>query len=216
MTQRTPTSATVLDLRGKTIEQVAYPSDAVILVAGVPGAGKSTLLRRVFPGRSATGRAAQDSVAIIDSHDDRDRWRRRLGRFPYPLWRPLVHLDHYRRIRSAISAVPGPVVVHECGTRRMTLALIRLWAARHRRPLHLLLLDVTPTSALAGQRTRRRLVSARRFTAHCRRWRRMILDIDDRPPHGAASVVIIDRPAADGLRRIGFGPPSGRTEPGVC
>jgi hypothetical protein len=207
MIRRTPISATVRDLRGKTIKQVAYPADAVVLVAGVPGAGKSTLLRRVFSGRGATERTERNAVEIIDSQDDRDRWRRRLGRFPYPLWRPVVHLAHYRRVRTAISVARGPIVVHECGTRRMTLALIRLWAARSRRPLHLLLLDVAPTVALAGQRTRRRTVSAWRFNAHCRRWRRLIAGIDGRPPHGAASAVIIDRPAADELRRIRFGMP---------
>jgi hypothetical protein len=200
---------TVHDLRGKTVERVHYPADAVLVIAGIPGAGKSTLLHRLFDTRHEALRPAPgpEGAAILDSHQVRTWWRRWLGHLPYPLWRPIVHLTYYQLIWTAITTVPGPVIVHECGTRRLTRRLIRRWAASHRRALHLLLLDVEPAAALAGQRTRQRSTPPRSFTAHCRRWKHLITGINGgQPPTGMASIVIIDRPAADGLHRIDFGP----------
>lgn len=208
----TLTPDAVHDFRDKTVRQVHYPADAVLVVAGIPGAGKSTLLERLFPeqgGASFGSGPGPDSVELLDSHHDRIRWRRWLGRLPYPLWRPIVHLAYYARIRTAIATAPGPIIVHECGTRRLTRELIRRWASRRRRALHLLLLDVHPTVALQGQRTRRRLIRTRSFTAHCRRWKRLITGVDgERLPAGVASVVIMGRSAADELRRVKFDPPT--------
>ena len=61
--------------------ELIFPSDSVIVVAGVPGAGKTTLLRR------AVDRAA---ARVVDTDD-----RRRRG--------PLLYPGHYARIAAAIA-----------------------------------------------------------------------------------------------------------------
>jgi hypothetical protein len=46
--------------------QLTYPSDAVVVVAGVPGAGKTTLIRRAVD---------PATVRIVDTEDRRDAGR---------------------------------------------------------------------------------------------------------------------------------------------
>ena len=57
----------------------SFPSDSVVVVAGVPGAGKTTLLRR----------AVDRSVARVVDTDDRARRG------------PLLYPGHYARILAA-------------------------------------------------------------------------------------------------------------------
>ncbi len=168
------------------------PKDLVV-ITGLPGSGKSTLMRRAVKG------------ARIDSQDTRDRWDARMrGFLPYAVYRPLVRLAHYAGLRRALRSGEG-VVVHDCGTQ----AWVRSWLAREARrrggTLHLLLLDVTPDTALEGQRERGRGVSRYAFLRHRRAAARLLRAVEkgDLPP-GCGSAVLLDRAAADVLRRIGF------------
>ncbi|MFF7794247.1 AAA family ATPase [Streptomyces sp. NPDC007991] len=168
------------------------PRDLVV-VTGLPGSGKSTLMRRTVPGRR------------IDSQDTRDRWDSRMPRFlPYGVYRPLVRLAHYAGLRRALRTGEG-VVVHDCGTQ----AWVRRWLAREARrrggTLHLLMLDVTPEEALAGQRDRGRGVSRYAFLRHRAAAGRLLRSVErGELPAGCGSAILVDRDAADALRRIGF------------
>ncbi|MEU0250026.1 AAA family ATPase [Streptomyces sp. NPDC006235] len=168
------------------------PRDLVV-VTGLPGSGKSTLMRRTVPGRR------------IDSQDTRDRWDGRMPRFlPYGVYRPLVRLAHYAGLRRALRTGEG-VVVHDCGTQ----AWVRRWLAREARrrggTLHLLMLDVTPEEALAGQRDRGRGVSRYAFLRHRAAANRLLRSVErGELPAGCGSAILVDRDAAGTLRRIGF------------
>ncbi|WP_411057669.1 AAA family ATPase [Streptomyces sp. E11-3] len=189
----------VRDLRGRagrTPRNLTFQEGDLIVVSGLPGSGKSTLIERTV------------AAPRIDSQDSRDRWALRMPRLlPYAVYRPLVRLAHYAGLRRELRS-GGSVVVHDCGTR----AWVRRWlareAARRGRGLHLLLLDVRPDSALAGQRERGRGVSRYAFAHHCRAVGRLIGDAErGRVPVGCASVVLLDRDAASRLRRVGFDAP---------
>jgi hypothetical protein len=150
-------------------------------------------MRRTVPGRR------------IDSQDTRDRWDSRMPRFlPYAVYRPLVRLTHYAGLRRALRTGEG-VVVHDCGTQ----AWVRRWLAREARrrggTLHLLMLDVTPEEALAGQRDRGRGVSRYAFLRHRAATTRLLRAVErGELPAGCGSAILVDRDAADTLRRIGF------------
>ncbi|MER5830469.1 AAA family ATPase [Streptomyces sp. NPDC002130] len=186
----------VRDLRdraGRSPHALLFGPRDLVVVTGLPGSGKSTLMRRTVPDRR------------IDSQDTRDRWARRMPRaLPYALYRPLVRLAHYAGLRRALRTGEG-VVVHDCGTQ----AWVRRWLAREARrrggALHLLLLDVSPEQALAGQRDRGRGVSRYAFLRHRAASTRLLRAVERGDlPTGCASAVLADRDAANGLRRIGF------------
>ncbi|MFI5753992.1 AAA family ATPase [Streptomyces sp. NPDC051569] len=171
---------------------LVFAAGDVVVVSGLPGSGKSTLIRRATEGGG------------IDSQDARDRWERRLpARLPYGAYRPLVRLAHYtglwRALRSGAS-----VVVHDCGSQ----AWVRRWLAREARRrgrrLHLLLLDVTPEAARAGQRERGRGVSGHAFARHRRAVRHLLTTATGGLPPGCSSAVLLDRDAAGALDRITF------------
>ncbi|MEU1340689.1 AAA family ATPase [Streptomyces sp. NPDC005827] len=168
------------------------PRDLVV-VTGLPGSGKSTLMHRTVQGMR------------IDSQDTRDRWDARLARLlPYAVYRPLVRLAHYAGLRGALRTGEG-VVVHDCGTQ----AWVRDWLAREARrrggTLHLLLLDVTPGTALDGQRERGRGVSRYAFLRHRQAAGRLLRAAEKgKLPEGVGSAVLLDRDAADVLHRIAF------------
>ncbi|MFD5407169.1 AAA family ATPase [Streptomyces griseorubiginosus] len=186
----------VRDLReraGRSPHALLFGPQDLVVVTGLPGSGKSTLMKRAVTGTR------------VDSQDTRDRWDGRLSRFlPYAVYRPLVRLAHYAGLRRALRSGAG-VVVHDCGTQTW----VRGWLAREARrrggTLHLLLLDVTTDTALEGQRERGRGVSRYAFLRHRGAAARLIHSVErgDLPP-GCGSAILIDRDAADVLRRIGF------------
>ena len=181
------------------------PPAALLVVAGVPGAGKTTLLSRVD---------APESL-VLDPEPIRARFQRLLGRAPYPARRPLVHAGHFLRV---LAALPGPegLIVHDTGTRGWRRRLLAGLAARFGRTSHLLFLDVPAQVALEGQRHRRRALPRSAFAAHWRDWRQLRAALvvpggaSGSPGAGPAgldaegwrSVRLLDRPAADRLRRV--------------
>ncbi|MBT2674936.1 AAA family ATPase [Streptomyces sp. ISL-14] len=186
----------VRDLRersGHSPHALLFGPEDLVVITGLPGSGKSTLMRRTVKGIG------------IDSQDTRDRWAARMPRFlPYAVYRPLVRLAHYAGLRRALRSGEG-VVVHDCGTQ----AWVRGWLAREARrrdgTLHLLLLDVPPGTALEGQRERGRGVSRYAFLRHRRAAARLLRSVEKgHLPQGCGSAVLIDREAADVLRRIDF------------
>ncbi|AZM59914.1 MULTISPECIES: AAA family ATPase [unclassified Streptomyces] len=187
----------VRDLRaraGRSPHVLLFGPRDLVVVTGLPGSGKSTLMRRAVRGTR------------VDSQDTRDRWECRMPRFlPYAVYRPLVRVAHYAGLRRALRGGDA-IAVHDCGTQ----AWVRRWLAREARrrgaSLHLLLLDVTPQEALAGQRERGRGVSRYAFRRHRAASDRLLRAVQrGRVPAGCGSTVLLDRDAADALRRIGFG-----------
>ncbi|MEU6945982.1 AAA family ATPase [Streptomyces sp. NPDC046316] len=196
-TRRRRSAAPLLrDLRergGRGPRTLAFAAGDLVVVSGLPGSGKSTLMRRAAQGLG------------IDSQDARERWEARLpGFLPYTVYRPLARIAHYAGLWQALRSGRS-VVVHDCGTQ----SWVRNWLAREARrrghALHLILLDVTPDTARAGQRERGRGVSGYAFARHRRAVGRMIGSVESgRLPRGCASATLLDRDAAGALRTIAF------------
>jgi hypothetical protein len=185
-------------------EELRYPARSLVLVAGLPGAGKSTLLLRLYRLRGdETQPAVAPGVRVIDSRQARNWWARYLGPVPPRARTPLVHATHVWRIMRALLGGHA-VVAHTRGTWPHILYGFAWLARRRGTDLHLILLDVTPGTARAGQYSRGRVVTATTFARHCRRWQVLI----DRTRTGtlppAASVTVLDRAAADQLDGIHF------------
>lgn len=205
---RSMTPREVHDLRGNGVHELRYPATAAVIVTGVPGAGKSTALRMLF---GATNDAiqptvGQDGAVLLDSAHSRNWWHLRLGRIPYPLWLPIVHITHYLRIRAALFDVRGPVVIHDCGTRQWVRGLVALWARAAGRQVHMIMIDAPAEAALAGQISRGREVSRLSFKVHCLKWRRLVDSVaaGTKPRPAPTSVVILDRAAVTELREVCF------------
>ncbi|MFD3334283.1 AAA family ATPase [Streptomyces sp. NPDC058700] len=180
-------------LGGRGPHALTFAAGDLVVVSGLPGSGKSTLMKRAAEG---TG---------IDSQDVREHWEARMPRLlPYAVYRPLVRLAHYAALHRALRSGAG-VIVHDCGTQSWVRGWLAREARRRGRALHLLLLDVPPGIAREGQRARGRGVSAYAFARHRRAVGRLVEAAESgRLPHGCASATLLDRDAADALRRIGF------------
>lgn len=163
--------------------QLSFPSNAVVVVAGVPGAGKTTLIRR------AVDRSA---VRVVDTDDRREAGRRRL-----------LYAGHCARVVAAVAA-RGPVVIHSRGTHPAARRAIAALAALRGRPAHLVMLHAERAEAEAGQRARGRTVAAAEMDRQLARWRRLMAR---RPAHeGWASVTVLDRARAAGVEAFAFEP----------
>ncbi|WP_245996756.1 AAA family ATPase [Streptomyces armeniacus] len=187
------------DLRGTAVARtLRFPAGDRIVVSGLPGSGKSTLIRR-------TVAVDHESVRRIDSQDMRERWERRLPRWmPYVVYRPLVRAAHYAGLRGALAS-GASVVVHDCGTQTWVRRWLAADARRRGRGLHLVLLDVPPDTALAGQAERGRGVSGYAFARHRRAVQRLLADVEEgQLPDGCVSVILLDRDAAAALRGVAF------------
>ncbi|MBK3573544.1 AAA family ATPase [Streptomyces sp. MBT65] len=193
---------TVRDLReraGHSPHGLRFGPRDLVVVTGLPGSGKSTLMRRAVTG---------DGVRV-DSQDTRDRWDARMSRtakgLPYAVYRPLVRLAHYAGLHRALRSTSG-AVVHDCGTQTWVRGWLARAAERRGGALHLVFLDVSPDTALGGQRERGRGVSRYAFLRHRRAAARLLRSVERGDlPRGVHSAVLLDRDAADVLRRIDFG-----------
>ncbi|MER5354274.1 AAA family ATPase [Kitasatospora sp. NPDC002551] len=171
-----------------------YPEGDLLVVSGLPGSGKSTLMRRCV------------RAPLVDSQPVREEYAARLPSWlPYAVYRPLVRIAHYRRLRRAVLA-GGPLAVHDCGA----VPYVRQWlvrvAERQGRRVHLVLLDASAEEARDGQRARGQAVSAYAFARHREAARRLHRRLagTGRPPAGCASAVVLDRAGARALREIVF------------
>ncbi|GLU46170.1 AAA family ATPase [Nocardiopsis ansamitocini] len=195
-----------------------YPRRSLVLLGGIPGAGKSTLINRLYglTGTETSTVRTSDGVWIVDSLQSRNRLTPILRGVPYPSWRWVVHVLHYVRVVAALRG-GGPVIVHEAATRGIIRRLIGLCCRAAGVQMHVLLIDADPREARQGQITRGRVITARSFRTHERRWRALIdacAGASTLP--GSHSVVVLNRVRASGLRRIVFGarPAAGRSSYG--
>ncbi|WP_433461621.1 ATP-binding protein [Spirillospora sp. CA-128828] len=182
-----------------------YPAGSLVLVAGLPGAGKSTLLNRLYGlNGDETEPVRAGDVRVIDSRQSRNWWARFLRPVPVRLRTPIVQATHVWRIGRAIVAGHG-VVAHTRGTWPHILHLFAWLARRRGGRLHLILIDVAPETARAGQFARGRVTTSTTFARHCRRWRPLIARARSGGPlPPAAGVTVLDRDAADKLQAIRF------------
>ncbi|MDF2704543.1 MAG: hypothetical protein K0R62_195 [Nonomuraea muscovyensis] len=181
-----------------------YPGGALVILTGLPGAGKSTLLRRLY-GLDGTEDVpvAVGGVTVIDSAQSRAWWGGRPAWAPKPVRTALVFATHVWRIRRALRAGQA-VVAHNRGCGPVVLRAFAWLAGRSGAAFHLLLLDATAEAALAGQRARGRVVPARTFAAHRRRWAALVTRARSGLPAPAAGAHVLDRAAADLLVSIDF------------
>jgi hypothetical protein len=191
--------------------RLVYAPNDVLVVSGLPGSGKTTLMRRCV------------RVLVVDSQDIRTRRKERFPRWvPYAVYRPLVRLEHYRRLRRAMLG-GSALAVHDCGTVPFVRRWLRRTARRQGRGMHLLLLDASTVGARDGQLARGRRVSRYAMFRHRVTHRRELdrLGAAEGATGDWQSVVVLDRIGALLVTGIGFtddaGPlpaPTGR-RPGI-
>ncbi|HET9737583.1 MAG TPA: AAA family ATPase [Solirubrobacteraceae bacterium] len=160
--------------------QLRFPSDAVVVVAGVPGAGKTTLIRRAVD---------RTTVRVVDTEDRRERGER------------ATYIGHYARIVGAVAG-RRPAVIHSRGTHAAARRAIALLARLRGRPAHLVMLDAPRAAAEAGQRRRGRTVPEPEMERHVARWRGLMRRVP--AGEGWASVVVLDREQAAATREFAF------------
>ncbi|MCK2220590.1 ATP-binding protein [Actinomadura sp. ATCC 31491] len=183
---------------------VRYPPGSLVILTGLPGAGKTTLLRRLYALDGAESLpVAREAVTVIDTYQAKRHWAGRLAWAPHPVRRAVVFATHLSRISRAL-ADGRSVVAHNRGCAPSVLRGLDWLARRHGARLHLLLLDTTPEAALAGQRERGRVVAARTFARHRRRWEELMARVRNGDPAPAAAARVVDRGTAALLEAILF------------
>ncbi|MEU8271739.1 AAA family ATPase [Sphaerisporangium sp. NPDC049002] len=186
------------------VGELRYPAGSLVLLAGLPGAGKSTLLARLYGLKGdETEPVVAGGVRVIDSRQARNWWARYLGPVPTRARTPIVHATHVSRIARAVLRGHA-VVAHTRGTWPHILYGFAWLARRRGAAMHVILLDIPPQTARAGQYSRGRVVTAATFARHCRRWHVLIGSARAHGLPSAAGVTVLDRPAADRLTRIRF------------
>ena len=141
----------------------AHHPGVLVVLAGLPGSGKTTLLRRLTGDRPG-------GVTGVDSEQVADRLRAAGVGVPYRVLRPWVHLAHRVRVlRQVGGAAPVVVLTDPWTSPRWRTAV--LGAARDAgRTVRVVLLDVPPGQARAGQLARGRSLSDRAMQRHAARW----------------------------------------------
>ena len=186
------------------VEDLRYPARSLVLLAGLPGAGKSTLLERLYDLRGDEREPVRGAGAlVIDSRQSRNRWATRLRLITPRARTPIVHATHVWRIARALMRGEA-VVAHTRGTWPHILHGFAWLTRRLDAELHVILLDVEPHVAWAGQQERGRVVTISTFARHCRRWRTLVARARGGSLPPATGVTILDRQAADQLRAIRF------------
>ncbi|MEU4571154.1 AAA family ATPase [Nonomuraea sp. ATR24] len=182
-----------------------FPAGSLVILTGLPGAGKTTLLRRLY-GLTGTesGPVTAGGAAVIDSMQSRLHWAGGLRWAPKPVRTFVVFCTHLWRIRAAVRAGRS-VVAHNRGCGAFVLRAFA-WMGR-RGGFHLVLLDVTPEVAKAGQHARGRVVPDRTFARHHRRCHALLARARAGRPAPAHSARVLDRAEADLLESIRFGRP---------
>ncbi|WP_328808324.1 AAA family ATPase [Nonomuraea antri] len=191
-------------MRGDTGAVLRYPPGSLVILTGLPGAGKTTLLSRLYGLHGAESLPVPAGEAVvIDSFQSRRHWEGRLVWAPYPVRRALVFVTHVGRIRGALARGQS-VIAHNRGCAPYVLRGFAWLARRHGAVFHLLLLDTPPDQALAGQRERGRVVAARTFARHQRRWETLLDRVKGGDPAPASAARVLDRAGADLLGHILF------------
>jgi predicted kinase len=185
-------------------ESLRYPAGSLVILTGLPGAGKTTLLRRLYAlDGTETAPVTAGEATVIDSMQSRLRWADRLGWAPKPVRTGVVFATHLWRIRAAVRSGRS-VVAHNRGCGPLVLRAFAWMARRAGAGFHLLLLDVAPEAALAGQHARGRVVPERTFARHRRRCRRLLARARAGDAAPAAGAHVLDRTSANVLTSIRF------------
>jgi predicted kinase len=181
-----------------------YPPGSLVILTGLPGAGKTTLLQRLYGLHGAESLPVTvGAVVVIDSVQSRQHWYGRLDWAPHPLRRAVVFATHLSRIRQALTRGHS-VIAHNRGCAPYVLRGFAWLARRHRANFHLLLLDAPAEAALEGQQARGRVVAARTFARHQRRWTSLVTRVKDGDPAPAIGARIVNRTEAALLEAIVF------------
>ncbi len=185
-------------------DPLRYPAGSLVILTGLPGAGKSTLLTRLY-GLTGTERApvTAGGATVIDSMQSRLRWAVPLRRAPKPVRTAVVFLTHLWRIHAALRDGRS-VIAHNRGCGPVVLRAFAWMARRAGADFHLLLLDVAPEAALAGQHARGRVVPERTFARHRRRCRKLLARARAGQAAPADGAYVLDRADANVLPSIRF------------
>ncbi|WP_246075621.1 AAA family ATPase [Nonomuraea terrae] len=174
-----------------------------MILTGLPGAGKTTLLRRLYGPDVERLPITAGTTVVIDSSQARRQWDDRLTWAPYRVRRVFIFATHVKHIRRALAGGHA-VIAHQRGCGRHVLYWFAGLARLHGASLQLLLLDAPADEALAGQVARGRMVPARTFDRHRRRWESLLARVKNGDHAPAAGARVIDRAEACLLEAIVF------------
>jgi predicted kinase len=165
-----------------------YPAGVLVAIGGPPGAGKSTLAARVVG----------DRVPVLDPDAVRERdggaWADALR-----AWRAALE--------GALASGSGAIAVTTALRDGHRLAMTRAAAAAGV-PAHLVLVDATEEECRAGRAAQGApRIGDGLFEHLLREWAALRRALEQGPvPSGFESVVVVDRAAADRLRRLVISP----------